>query len=385
MKSLIVCIMIMLSSIMGYSQNELDKLMTERVPNCEDIDFNSKKLIIKYYSDQKFDSAKLILNYWETNCGISEPIMRTKILFAIQENNFTEAIYDSTILFYLMNYQDRIKRAEPTYYRFVYNGESVSRTLEYNKFTQKVADELVGKQPVNSIELLFCRFYANVIENPFEELQKEAIYDHTKLKSFYNKEIKKFSKRAYIHAGIITGIWVPTGNASLLGIHPVFGIQGGIRYKKMTFDVTLVCRFLKSQNDYIIFKDGMIDTTDHYSGWYAGLDVERELFKFKRNHFDILAGIGYDGFSTIDVNKNDNITTNDYGYSIGSLNINGGLGYKHSFDNDYYVSVQAKYNFVGYKNSNGTDFTGNCITISVILGGILNNYRDYQKRLRCQE
>jgi len=51
-----------------HAQEDLDRLMTRRAPNCQDIAYNSMELIIDYYQKDQIDSVDIILKYWEEKC-----------------------------------------------------------------------------------------------------------------------------------------------------------------------------------------------------------------------------------------------------------------------------------------------------------------------------
>lgn len=390
-KVLVISIILFFSTFYGYAQNNLDSLMTQHVPNCEDIAYNATNLIIKYSNKQNYDSVKIVLNYWQAKCGNSEPIIRIKILLAIKEKSFSEQIYDTTILDYVFNYMYRMETEEPekseksyNYYKIYFDYVPIKG--DYDNFTQKIAEELLPLQPENSIEQLYCKFYANVLINPMNEIQNTNHYDSSKIKTYYNKKVSKYINKPDFHYNILTGIWIPTGNAKLLGNHPLIGFQCGAKYKKTTFNLTIYFKFLKSKNDYQLIPNGSLDTSSHFFGGYIGADVEREIFKLKRNQFDLLGGIAWDGFDAINTDTKDNNPNNDKGHSINSINLNLGLGYKYNFSKKGYIALQGKYNFINYKNLGGTDMSGNAITIIFLVGGFTNTIKDYElKTLRYND
>ncbi len=361
------------------AQENLDKLMTKKAPNCRDIAFNSSELIINYYHQGKTDSIEIVLKYWEDNCGISEPLMRMKILLSIEKHAFSESLYDSTIIYHIINYDNRKNAKNPNYvYNFYghYFGY-VPLKKEYDNFTVELAEKLKQKQRKNSLELYFCKLYANELEKPIKELRENPAYNNTKLRGYYNKEIEKYIHMPDYHMGFLSGIWIPKGNLELLGNHPVFGFQMGIRKNKMTYDFTIALKFVNSKNDYFILKDGQIDTTNYFLGGYIGLDMDREMFKIGKSEINLLGGIAYDGFDATKTNTYDNNPDNDKSNSINSLNLNIGLGFKYFINRNWYVALQGKYNFVNYKNKGGTDFSGNSITITILTGSFMNAIKSY--------
>jgi hypothetical protein len=334
----------------------------------EFVAYNLTNLIMKYYMIQDFDSALLVLNDWQTACGASEPITRTRILLAISDHAFDETIYDSTIVDDVLNYVYRMESKTPG---DLYSGYKsffgyVPIRGEYDYFTQSLADTLLSREFDTPLELLFCQFYANIVTNPLKTIQTEDLYNNTDIKSYYLHRAEKCLSYPGFTYNIFSGIWIPTGNGSLLGNHPLIGLQGGVKFKKMTYNLTLAFKFVNSANDYVILKDGYYDTTNYFFGGYFGLDVEREIFKGKKNEIDLLAGIGYDGFQSI---KTDNNSDANAGHSINSLNTNFGLGYRYYYKKNKYIGLQAKYNIVNYNNKGGTNLMGDCYTITISIGG----------------
>jgi hypothetical protein len=347
-----------------------DSIVNEYYNEYEFAAYNSTKLIMKYYQVQDYDSALLVLNDWQTACGASEPITRTRILLAINDNAFDESVYDSTIVDDVLNYIYRMESKTP---ENLYSGyESyfgyVPIRGEYDYFTQSLADTLLSRGFDTPLELLFCQFYANIVSNPLKEIQTDALYNNTDIKKYYLHRANKCLSKSGFNFNLFTGLWIPTGNASLLGIHPLIGIQGGVKSNKMIYNLTLAFKFVNSANDYVILKDGYTDTTNYFFGGYIGLDTERELYKSKKHEIDLLAGIGYDGFESIKTDNNN--SDPNAGHSINSLNTNFGLGYRYFYKKNTYIGLQAKYNIVNYNNKGGTNLMGDCLTVTISIGGL---------------
>jgi hypothetical protein len=264
------------------------------------------------------------------------------------------------------------------YYNYQYYFGFVPIREEYDYFTQCIADTLLQRVFYHPMELLFSEFYANVLIDPVKEIQLDTIYNNTEFRSYYYQRVDKWTQKTDLNLNLFTGIWIPFGNASLLGNHPLLGFQVGAHKQKMTYNMTLAFRLFKSKNEYTILRDGNIEETDRFIGGYIGFDIEREIFKFRKNEFDILAGVGYDGFQSVLVNTEDDDPDNDIGHSINSVNTNFGLGYRHFGKNRSYIGLQGKYNFVNYVNTGGTNLSGDNITISLIYGGFSNSKKDYE-------
>ena len=371
--------LLIIVSITLNAQEDLDKLMSKRAPDCRDIAYNSTELIIDYYQKGEIDSVNIILKYWKDKCGESEPIIRTKILLSIENDKFTESMYDAKIVNYILSYEYRINTESPKdmYSHYSYYFGFVPINGKYDKFTQELAEKIKSGQSENSLELYYCKLYSNELKEPIKELRENPAYDTSEVKSYYNNEVEKYIHKPDFLISALTGIWIPTGNLALLGNHPMIGFQMGMRKSKMTYNITMEIKFLKSENDYFVLSEGHTDTTNYFFGGYIGLDIEREIYKYKKSQIDFLGGVAFDGFDALKSNTYDNNPDNNESHSINSLNLNLGVGYKYFIKRDWYVAIQGKYNFVNYKNNGGTDFSGNSITITILTGGFMDSIKTY--------
>jgi hypothetical protein len=92
------------------------------------------------------------------------------------------------------------------------------------------------------------------------------------------------------------------------------------------------------------------------------------------NEIDLLGGIGLDGMDVLNIGKPED--PNRITKSLNSLNLNLGIGFRHYFQNRTYWGIEARYNFVNFKNTGGTDLTGNTISIRLNIGLSRNYYAD---------
>jgi hypothetical protein len=358
----------------GFAQVDIESRMTEKAPNCEDIAFNCTQLIEKYYNASRMDSVEAILNYWEDKCGLSEPVIRIKILLSIRDHEFTESIYDTTIVDYIIRFSDRVGIIHPmetyNYYKIYFSYVQIDGS--FDKMTGRIAAELLGAQSEDSLEFLFCKLYSGEPDFFFSEIQSKDKYKGTKLKEYYFDLVDRSINLPESHFAFYSGIWLPFDNANTLGVHPVIGLEGGCRFRKFNFNLSLYLKFVKTANEYTVMVKDSVYVTDYFLGGYVGLNIDREIFKYKKNEFDFLLGIGYDGFSALDYSTSDSNPDNDEDKSINSLNINTGLGYRYNFKSKTYVGLRCNYNFVNYINSGGTDLSGNTMTIVLVAGGFGN-------------
>ena len=374
-----------------FAQTDLDKMMTQkRVPNCADITLNATDLIVKYANRQDYDSVKIILDYWEQKCPKNTLALNTKILLAIKDRTFTELMYDSIIIYHVANYVNHYDppKVKNSYFsgRYGYYGPYAifENYPDFNNFTKQLAQELLPLQAEGSVEKLFCLLYADNEFDAIKEIRFNPAYKGTKIKAFYDKEVdKNLNRSSDAHLSLVMGLWSPMGKARVLGNHPTVGFQFGGRYKKTIYSGNVTFKFLATPTRYqTIYRDSL-KSTNHFFGGYIGLDVDRELLRWQKSEIDVLAGIAYDGFDAIKADNNNN-NNNNNGKTIGSLNLNVGIGYKRYVKRGTnYWGIQGKYNFLNYKNTGGTDLSGNVYTLNLVWGGFSNAPKDSElRRLR---
>jgi len=194
---------------------------------------------------------------------------------------------------------------------------------------------------------------------------------NTLVRRLYEDEVKTYKALPDAHFFIYSGIFMPTGNAGLLGNHPVIGFNIGIKFDRITLDFASSLRFGSTKDPYLSLKPDTIES-HYYFGGYIGLEFYYDLVKTGKYNLSAGAGVGMDGFDT-----DDYYNYNFYGdYRI--LTVNGNLGLLNNwFINDrYYIGLSYKYNFVHYNSKYiVNDLSGNFHTIYLGIGGLINKYK----------
>ena len=360
------------SSQMSAQVDYVENLMTRRYLSYDDIKYNVSFIIPEYYEKGNKDTLQSIIKFWEDRCGISEEIVRCKILLSIDDGSFSEIMYDDDILQMLRYYQKRHGLYDESDHKVQWSYTSDSYWDVYenrlNKFTVTLAKKLLKTKECTALEKFFLRIYANDSDQTFQTLDSDD-FDGTRIKELYLRKKKKDEETVYPHNDWMIGIWIPKGNIELLGVHPLLGYRIGAKYKKWTADLSVGVKFIKSPNTYQVYKDNMIWDTDYFMGLYIGTDVSFELFRLRKSSIGIIGGIAYENIVTLDEEGpgDDKIT-----HTLHSLNLNTGLGFKYNFKNKRYLGLDVKYNFVNFKNQNGTNLDGNTVTVSILIGNIMD-------------
>ncbi len=366
MKRLSFLLLILILSSASFGQNvNVEKLMTRRYYTCQDVFYNAQFLIPEYYKKDSKDTLNAIIDFWQMHCGRTEEIVRFKILFAIDGGVFKESTFGSEILRYLVLYRNKTDLNQGKNHTY-YTRYSFALPNNLDKFTVELARKLLlVRTNLTPLEKFILQVYSNNNNISFADLQSDD-FKGTLIQQAYFDEVNRNRSRVISHGGIYVGIWIPQGNLNVVGVHPVLGFQGGIKYKKLTADVSIGLKFVNSPNVYQVYLNDSVWNTNHFFGGYLGLDLSYELFKVKKNSFNLTGGVAFDGFDALSVkDQNSKVTISK---SLNSLNLNLGLGYKYNFDEWHYLGIDFKYNLVDYKNSGGTDLSGNVYTINLVYG-----------------
>ena len=361
-------------SIPFYGQ-DFDKLMVRKSLDCSDVSLNGSQLFERYIKENKQDSARALIGYWQGKCGLREPVYRAKILLSLKQGNFNDSLLTDHVLSYLFNYLNRVDLIKngnvyaydqyKSYYGFIPPGQ------DFDKFTRSLAFELKSKYDTLSTEYLLCQFYSDKSDVIFAKLQNEN-YSNSVLSVQYRKAVDQNLRLSELHGSIITGVWIPTAGITKLGVHPQLGFQMGMKRNKMSYDLSIIMGFLNTPEYYYARKKGFEapQLTNYFLNGYVGIDLARDLFSRKGHEISLLGGIGFDGFDTFKDENSNNDKSN--ASTVASFNLNFGFGYRHYLSNSGYLGLRLKYNMVNYAMNDIIDFTGNPVTIQFVLGGFFN-------------
>lgn len=363
----------LLFSFNAFSQNQDSTINQSPKVDYSYISSNCALLYQTYIEENKLDSASLIINYWESQLGESEPIFRAKVLLSLKEKGYLEDnLQTESSLNYINNYIDRVDIERTSNY-IVYDDNKpyfgyIPISKEYDSFTKLKAIELKDKFKKKSLEYTICEFYGNNPDSLFVRLQDDSL-KNKKLGKEYSKMLKRYLNEPYFVTNFSLGAWIPTGmSMKNFGIHPDLGFLFGVQINKMTYGLDMHMRFVDTPNSYLARRnkeDVDPEKTKRFFCTYIGFDVKRSLIKEKKVELKAMCGLGLD-FLEVFPSDNDE----EYnGTRITSYNFNFGLGGIYKF-NDLNLGVEAKYNIVDYTLGHHLDFKGNYFSLSLIVGGI---------------
>lgn len=338
--------------------------MHKTQPSCNDIFTNAMDVLPKYYRLQQFDSVSTAIAIWERGCGNIPQISITKLLLSIEQRTFEAAQPESTFISLLDEYAERYD---------IYSHSKNFYPPEQNKFyhfASSWAELLLENKSIDNNEQFICKVLAGKIVHPENEIRKNTeTYPEYAWLLKKNDAATRNSPR--INLTFTSGVWIPTGNLSLLGAKPSVGFQVGGRTSRHQIDFTTQVRFVNSQEFYTVERNHELIDRKNYFGWYIGLDYNYYMITMRNIDFGIVAGMGYDGF---DITGSSYYYDYYYAYdylsphSIGSFNANAGLRFNYYLNPGFYIGLQGRYNWINYANPGGTNMNGDGYSIDLIIG-----------------
>jgi hypothetical protein len=292
----------------------------------------------------------------------------TRILLEMEEAKFTMAKYaDGATIEMLSDYASHFP--SPDYMQsFLPGNES---RVSFYRFSSAWAKLLLENKTLDENEKFICNILSGKIKDPEKEIRRNPqAYPEFALMLEKNFEAKRNQTR--LNMAVSTGVWLPNGNLSTLGVHPTFGVHFGARSLRHEIDLTLQIRYLNSANTYAVKRDGHLDSTDYYFGGYIGLDYTYYLVSKKRYDIGFLLGMGWDGFdfapAPYDYYYYDYPYYNTSHVTISSFNANAGLRFNYYINHSFYIGLQGRYNAIQYSTNGGSNLSGDAVSIDLIFG-----------------
>jgi hypothetical protein len=352
--------------------DDLDKLMTKRLTDCGDIAYNCQSLIPDYFRQEKMDSA-LLLAYWERKCGMNEEIYQTKFLFSILNRTFDDKTLTSEIFNEILQRNARKNKSNRYFYlRLHYFNPDTT----FNKFIMDVGKQALTKN-LTKTEAFLVKSYVDSTQTKLIELEDKP-YNNTVLQSLYTQYKRKIFQKPEYHIGLLLGSFTPLGANKLLGNKFTLGTYLGYKFGKNNLDLALDFKFGSNKNTYLVVSEGKTIETKLNTSMYLGLEYGRILKATNKSEFSILTGAGSERMTTVYADKTTNKTAN----FLWSPNLSGGIEYKRHFTKFQaynglrYWALQARFNYMNFVNTGGTDVSGNGFSIRFIWGASDNQEKD---------
>jgi hypothetical protein len=227
--------------------------------------------------------------------------------------------------------------------------------------TSRWAYDLLSTRTFDSVQNFLCRVYSGDIRYPEEYLSSHTIAPVAR--DLFGPRTIRVRRLGGVMA-ISSGIWVPNGHLSLLGVHPSFNFEYGARNAHNEWDLDGALRFGNTPGPYTILRNDTLMSRTYYDGGNLSLTYTRYLFRQARREAGISIGLGVDGIDFTSGTGNVDWTPT----TITCFDFNLGLRYNYYFSKHGFLGVIARYHFLNYSNPGGSPFDGNAATIDIILG-----------------
>jgi len=363
------------SSVAQDSAN-LDHLMIQRFIRCEDVELNAVSLLSKYLPDAGYDSARMLVAYWIQRCGYTRENFQMELLLRIENGTFDESDYDGKLLNSLLSLRDPDDLYST---RHAPVGEEIEHREIHGKLNQLVSmlsRTLETRSNLTEYDRLLTIYIGGNTEPLLQALQENRLAG-TKLQMAFNDERYRLENMPESCLMILLETWTPNGNLKILGTHPGLGFGLGVRRQKMTYDLMVSLRFLKTPDSYRVRYRDSLYMTNHFFGGYIGGEVGYIFYQRGKSEWRILGGIAFEGFDSLEPEEDEDEPSK----SINTLNMNGGIGYRRfNLKTGAFIGLEARFNALNFNNAGGTNLDGNAITVRLTLGGYANSWKNYRRR-----
>jgi hypothetical protein len=327
------------------------------------------KAFIHHFQQGEFELSEDVLYQWEQECGLSEPIQRARVLLLIHTNHFTlqneppalqKAATDYTNRLALMEIENPDER-ELAYRENQNHFGYIPPDGEFDRFTDRLVDELSARQDVSGLSDLFLNLYSGNSKDFFISL-KQGSFSESQLSKDYQKEVKRLKRLPEFNFGIGTGIWIPSGNLKSIGNKPIASIYAGLKIHNTTIDAIADIRFGKSSELFEInVKDTLIQTRNHQGG-YFGLQLKQILLRHSSLRYGLIASAGVD---IIDIVEDRQFPQRQ---TFASAGFQAGVFAEYVFANRSRLTITPGYQVINHNNSRGTAMDGNAFIVRVLYG-----------------
>ena len=368
-----------MSASIGASAQNINRNVIQWQALQEDIAGRSSARYIEFMRAGQLDSAKSVLNDWQSQSNLSEPILRARILLAAKAGTYNDSVLPENIIDHIYLYRNRmgmIKTGDNEYYNNLpdYYGY-ISPGGEFDEYTQELAAGLKDSFAQGTDEYFWTDFYSGG-EGKVFETAREGGMPVGKIAAEYNETVGKYINMGEYHFALSLGGWIPAWSMSAVGAHPEVGLQLGWKKKKFNYDLSLAFKFLDATKPYKTYTDytgAAAYQTQTFVGFYAGFDFGYDIWSGKGQEMQLIGAVGVDWFKTLNPDIGYGRVNNMVAYSpFFGL----GASYRWYVSNNMYIGVRLKYNFAHYPWSEIVRYSGHIVTLQFTVGLLGNGRRN---------
>jgi hypothetical protein len=316
------------------------------------------EILTQFYDEQKEDSIRLFMQYWDKKCQENRNIFAIQTCLAIKNERFNNADIDSTFFQKLVLHQNR---------RYYQHYPSWRFGISQNHLLDSLIKKIINDNSRNNLspDEKYLLIYFASDDIGLKDLEKSK-YSNTKLSKLYQTEMDRVERKMEARFGFTFGIIAPQGDMAVIDVKPSLRIFLGRRLRRHHWNGTIGVDFGAHADSILVSYNDDIVTSKDFTQVYFGAEYNYDFIQKNRMAVHWLGGIGFNQMSTL-------FADNDYGEDAvikRSLNLNTGLGlgFEYKKNNGVY-GLQCRYNFVNYKRNTGeTSLAGNFVEIRLVVG-----------------
>ena len=298
------------------------------VLTCEDVAENCAALFVHYYKAGNMDSVAIVMDYWEGKCGNTEQIQRARILSAIDQKQYRDAVLKPGILENVLDYKEKVNAPNPS-----------KKTDTFDIFTKQLADSIMNRYSKSGISYAWCEFYGRKPDKLLKRIQNHE-FDESTLSQEYFAEVGRLKINGSFNMAILVGAWIPYEKLSELGPHPEIGYSIGGSIARFHLDVIAGYRTLHIP-DMNVLHQNTKNKAERFSGYFVGIDAGVSVWRKRQNELFCAGGFGYEKFNVL---HNKGIPAIECNY------LNLGIAYRRHCPYNTYIGIQVKYNMMHYRS-----------------------------------
>lgn len=323
------------------------------------------------YGDRP-DSLLVWLNAWEAAGGPSEPILRLRILGAVWDAAFTEAVYpgspsslmDDLVAFCLAPDPTPLTTGDlsDTLQRSIALGDTpaVARVRrDFSEFSPAFADQLLPHVPADSPEEFFCLLYSGRTDQAWALLAGDRL-EGTTLKALRDRRVGTLESKMPTFVAVEGGAWSSFNQYTFAGNHALVGLQAGVRRGPWFARMVLETRLGRTERSYLVRSGDILGISDRFNALLVGGELGRSLPLWGPLSLEGFGGIGLDSVKPL---KDEDLV-------LGALHLNLGAGLHADLDAkaQWFATATLRREWIRPRNTDGTDLWGDAWSVRLSVG-----------------
>lgn len=350
----------------GWSQHiDINNLILGRLVYCPDLAYTTTMLLQEYHHQENKDTLVALINHWEYNCSMNEPMLRFKVLHMIETNTFNEEWYPENIIEMLEEYREQRKLPDQldlfTDYR---TWDFFAVHPGYRDYTKRLAENLKRFKDLSPIEQYFLEFYSENFRTASKMLQSGQLAGTRLDQLKTGRRITGFARTEQI-ISFSGGMFQPTGNMKAIGALPNYSISYGLLWNSLYFN--LFGGFTQGNDSHTFMMRHLNTQKESYvsQGWTYGAEFGYQVVRTRNSSLVAAAGVGGITFKAHHLGEQ---SIAGFQGIFASPSANFGINFKRKFLLNGHAGVQARYHIINFENAGGTDLSGNFFIIGIFAG-----------------